>query len=210
MAKCCLSILSGQACGLILIWTDLQFFANFEGFRQNALAPTGQLSIKPFMDDVIATLEPSLGRRWFGAIALAALGVLLIWIAFARPPEALALKIITPVLGALFIWQAQWNLRVSKTRLYLTKHGLFDGDDTLIVASANMLEVDRGIFAFKPSNGFLIRLHEPEPKGWAPGLYWRLGRRLGVGGATQLTQNKAMAEAIQVLIMERSLGPDIA
>lgn len=162
------------------------------------------------MDDVIASLEPSLGRRWFGALSLGALGVVLILAAFVQPPEIWWLKVLTPLLGILFIWQAQWNLRVTATGLYLTRQGLFDGHGTLICALYNMREVDRGVFAFKPSNGFLVRLAEPEPKGWAPGLYWRLGKRLGIGGATHPAQNKAMAEAIEMLIMERVLGPELA
>ena len=162
------------------------------------------------MADVITTLEPSLGRRWFGAIALGALGILLLVVTFTQPPEGLFFKLIVPLVGVLFIWQAQWNLRVTKHGLYLTKDGLFDAQDSLICPIYNMAEVDRGIFAFKPSNGFLIRLHEPEPKGWAPGLYWRLGRRLGIGGTTHPSQNKELAQALEVLIMERALGPENA
>ena len=162
------------------------------------------------MNEVIVKLEPSLGRRWFGAIARGLLGLLLIWVTFSRPPDGLFLKIIVPIIGALFIWQAQWNLRVTKHGLYLTKEGLFDAQNKQVCALYNMAEVDRGVFAFKPSNGFLVRLHEAEPKGWAPGLYWRLGRRLGVGGATHPAQNKQLAQAIEVLIMERSLGPENA
>lgn len=162
------------------------------------------------MNDVIATLEPSLGRRWFGAIALGSLGILLIVIAISQPPNGLFLKVTVPLIGALFIWQAQWNLRVADHGLYLTKQGLFDAQNTLICPLYNMAEVDRGVFAFKPSNGFLVRLHEPESKGWAPGLYWRLGRRLGIGGATHPAQNRELAQALEVLIMERSLGPENA
>ncbi len=162
------------------------------------------------MDNVILKIEPSLGRRWFGAISLGVLGCLLIWVTFTNPPNNLLLKALVPLIGALFIWQAQWNLRVTKQGLYLTKEGLFDGQDTLVCPLYNMAEVDRGVFAFKPSNGFLVRLHEPEPKAWAPGLYWRVGRRLGVGGATHPSQNKELAQAIEVMIMERSLGPENA
>ena len=168
------------------------------------------LRFKEGMKDAIATLEPSLGRRWFGAIVLGVLGLLLIFVTIRNPPDSVFLKVMVPLVGALFIWQAQWNLRVTQHGLYLTKDGLFDAQGTLVCAAYNMAEVDRGVFAFKPSNGFLVRLHEPEPKSWAPGLYWRLGKRLGVGGATHPTQNRELAQAIEVLIMERSLGPENA
>lgn len=161
------------------------------------------------MDTKVAVLEPSLGRRWFGAIILGLIGVILIYWSISYPPETLIARILMPILGVLCFWQVQWNMRVSQYGLYLTKEGLFDANDVLICPLYNMAEVDRGLFAFRPSNGFLVRLHEPEEKGWAPGLYWRLGKRLGVGGATHPAQNKAMAQAIEALILERSLGPEL-
>jgi hypothetical protein len=162
------------------------------------------------MKDAIATLNPSLGRRWFGAIALGFFGATLIVIAMLNPTMSWFLKIVVPLTGALFIWQAQWNLRVSNNTLYLTREGLFDSQNRVICSLYNMAEVDRGVLAFRPSNGFLVRLHEPESNAWAPGLYWRLGRRLGIGGASHPAHNKELAQAIEVLIMERSLGPENA
>ena len=158
------------------------------------------------MSEPLAVLEPSLGRRWLGVIVLSAVGVLLLWISFTHPPQSLLARFAIPVVALLFFWQAQWNLRVTKTGLVLTREGIFDGDGNLVCSLYNMMEVDRGLFAFKPSNGFLVRLHESEPKGWAPGLYWRLGKRLGIGGATKPSQAKAMADMIEVMILERSMG----
>lgn len=160
------------------------------------------------MSETLAKLEPSPGRRWFGVIVLSLVGILLAYVSFANPPQSLVGKLGLPVLAVLFLWQAQWNFRVTKTGLYLTKEGLFDGEGTRICALDNMREVDRGLFAFKPSNGFLLRLREPVGYGWAPGLYWRIGKRLGVGGATQPAQAKAMADIIDVMILERSMGQE--
>ena len=63
--------------------------------------------------------------------------------------------------------------------------------------------VDRGLFAFKPSNGFVVVLSQGGWRGWAPGLWWRLGRRLGVGGVTSAAQAKAMAEILSIEIARR-------
>ncbi|MEM6619804.1 MAG: hypothetical protein AAF631_10930, partial [Pseudomonadota bacterium] len=60
----------------------------------------------------------------------------------------------------------------------------------------------------RPSNGFLIRLDEPEEAAWEPGLYWCLGRRIGIGGATNPAEAKRLAQKIEVLLMERTLGHD--
>lgn len=158
------------------------------------------------MSEVLARLEPSLGRRWIGVICLAALGLCLLYFAVFEATGHLGYSLLLIVAGLGCLWQAQWNLRVTQTGLYLTRQGLFDAKDDLICPLYNMQEVERGIFAFKPSNGFLVRLSEPEPRAWAPGLYWRLGRRLGIGGATQPAQAKAMADTIDLLIRERSMG----
>jgi len=160
------------------------------------------------MTETLAKLEPSLGRRWFGVIVLSLVGFMLAYLSFFQPPASLSGKILLPILALAFFWQAQWNLRVTKTGLYLTREGIFDGNDVEICALYNMVDVDRGVFAFKPSNGFLVRLHEPLGKAWAPGLYWRFGKRLGIGGATQPAQAKAMADMIDIMILERSMGPD--
>lgn len=158
------------------------------------------------MSEVLARLEPSLGRRWLGVITLTLIGGFLLYVSLKTPAESLFFRILLPLLAIALLWQAQWNLRVTKTGIYLTKQGLFDGRGKLICALDNMLEVDRGIFAVKPANGFLVRLNRTEPRGWAPGLYWRIGKRLGIGGATSASQTKAMAEMIAMMIQERAMG----
>ena len=56
--------------------------------------------------------------------------------------------------------------------------------------------VERGAFAFKPSNGFLVHLKKPGHRAWQPGLWWRMGRKLGIGGVTPAGQAKFMADMI--------------
>jgi hypothetical protein len=64
--------------------------------------------------------------------------------------------------------------------------------------------VERGAFAFKPSHGFTLVMKEKQPRAWAPGLWWRLGRRVGVGGVTSAGQTKFMAEQIALRIEDRN------
>ena len=63
--------------------------------------------------------------------------------------------------------------------------------------------MDRGAFAFKPSNGFMLKLSRKGPFAWEPGIWWRIGRRVGVGGVTPGTPAKVMAEMIQERITRR-------
>ena len=87
--------------------------------------------------------------------------------------------------------------------LELTELELRDTTGRRIVAVADIRGVDRGALAFKPSQGFLIRTHAPQPRGWAPGLWWRLGRSVGIGGVTRAGEGKYMAETLQALLDSR-------
>jgi hypothetical protein len=63
--------------------------------------------------------------------------------------------------------------------------------------------VDGGVFAFKPAAGFLIHLKAPSTRVYAPGLWWRAGRRIAVGGVTGRAEGKAVSELINVMLADR-------
>ena len=73
-----------------------------------------------------------------------------------------------------------------------------DSDGTVIARLDNIEKVDRSAFAMKPSNGFLIILKEPGPRVWRPGLWWRLGRRVAVGGVTNGAHTRPMADMMKL------------
>jgi hypothetical protein len=54
----------------------------------------------------------------------------------------------------------------------------------------------------KPSNGFTVVMETKQPRAWAPGLWWRVGRRVGVGGVTGASQTKFMAEQIALRLAQ--------
>jgi hypothetical protein len=88
----------------------------------------------------------------------------------------------------------------------LTAAGLSDSTGRIIAPLAEIRSIDRGAFAFKPSNGFLVRLKTRQPRAWAPGLWWRFGRSVGVGGVTSRDQAKLMAEFLAAMLAERGGG----
>lgn len=143
-----------------------------------------------------------------GAEHAGGLGVLLIYFAFATPPANFALQAFVIVLGGLSLALMMKMHAGTSGQIDLTRAGLRDSDGTLIAPIEAIQAVERGAFAFKPSNGFLVRLdlnatEEDLPRVWRPGLWWRLGRRIGVGGVTPGNQTKIMAELLQALIVER-------
>ncbi|MEM1302400.1 MAG: hypothetical protein AAGH17_07450 [Pseudomonadota bacterium] len=150
-------------------------------------------------DPVLAHLHPSPGRRIFAAGVLGLLGVLLVWMAVSTPANVgLRAFLALAGLGALYVMQ--WLWRATSTGVELTRAELREIGGPVIVRVDQLSGVERGPFAFKPSNGFLLRLHEKQPRAWVPGLWWRLGRSVGIGGVTSGHEGKAMAEAIQMLI----------
>lgn len=162
------------------------------------------------MDNIILKLKPSRGRRIVGAVLLMLCGFFILFYTVFAAQDALFFRVAALLIGALFLWQAQWNLRVSNTTITLTKEGLYAANGDLICRVSNMVEIDDGWFSFKPSNGFLVRLYEAEDPKWARGLYWRIGKRLGVGGAIEPAEVKALSAQLSLLIRERSMGTEFS
>ncbi len=158
-------------------------------------------------DEILVTVSVSALRRWLGIAVLAAFGGLLIYVAFATPP-ALHWQGFLLLIGAASLWLADRMRRATEQRIELTRSELRGSDGTRIAAIDEIEALDRGLFAFKPSNGFLIRTHAPAPRAWRPGLWWRLGRRIGIGGVTAAAQTKAMSEILAALLAERDQVSD--
>lgn len=152
--------------------------------------------------EVLATVQASAGRRGLGIGCLAVLGVLLIYMAFARPPD-LPWQIFLIVVGAGAVWCADAMRRATASRVELTPLVLRDADGTVIARVDQITGIDRGFFAFKPSNGFLLKLDRGGSRAWRPGLWWRMGRRVGVGGMTPGSQTKFMSEVLAAMLAQK-------
>ncbi len=157
-------------------------------------------------DPVLAVLPVAAGRRWVAVAMLLVLGGLLVWTALARPPAAPGWRVLLLAAGLAALWLSV-RLRAATTRhLELTATALRDSAGVELARVAEIAAVDRGPFAFKPSGGFVLRLSADRGAAWAPGLWWRVGRRLGVGGVTGRTEARYMAEVVVALLAERRGG----
>ncbi|WP_460274934.1 hypothetical protein [Celeribacter sp. ULVN23_4] len=131
---------------------------------------------------------------------LGILGLLLIRIAFTAGELSTGWMAMLLVMAVAVLWIA-WRLwQASGVRLVLSEEALMEEGGRVLCRLDDIDKVERGTFAFKPSNGFLIRLKTPGERVWAPGLWWRFGKRIGVGGVTPAGQGKAMADVIAARI----------
>lgn len=151
-------------------------------------------------DEIIATIQASALRRLFAYGTVFILGSMLIVLAFVQPP-ALGWQIFLIALGAGSLVVAERLRRATMLGLVLTERELRDTSGHVLAELTNIRSIDRGAFAFKPSNGFVLRLHTAQPRVWAPGLWWRFHTRVGVGGVTGAGPAKYMAEQIALRIV---------
>lgn len=152
-------------------------------------------------DPVLARVGASAPRRVFALAVLWGLALMLLWIG-AVMPSGLPWRLVFLGLGtgALVAGLALW--RATRAAIVLTEAGLFETGGRCLARIEEIRGVDRGMFAMKPSNGFLLRLARSPGRAWAPGLWWRWGRRLGVGGVTASAEARAMADILAIRLAE--------
>lgn len=154
--------------------------------------------------EILAAIYASMGRRILGIGSLYGLSLMVIYVAVTQPP-ALGWQVFLFVLGGGSIWIAEQMRRATGFALELTELELRDTSGVVLAQIEDMVSLDRGTFAFKPSNGFLIRLKSGTGRTWRPGMWWRMGSRIGVGGMTPGPQTKFMAEMISAMIAQRDV-----
>lgn len=151
-------------------------------------------------------IEPSQPRRVAGVGMLAVLGALLVLLAFAGMAEGPGLRLVLLLAGLGAGWFSSRLWRSSATGLILDARGLREaGEGGRWIAPIEALErVERGPFAFKPSNGFLLKTRGAGPRVWRPGVWWRVGRRVGVGGVLDAGQARAAAEVLEAALAQQA------
>ncbi|GAA3853838.1 hypothetical protein [Celeribacter arenosi] len=148
----------------------------------------------------VLTVDPSPARRSFAVVTLVLLALIVLTLGLRSGEMALGYRVFMIVVGAgagYFAW-AMWQ--ATSQGLVLDEDELRESGGRVICALADIEKVERGTFAFKPSNGFLIRVKTRQGRVWAPGLWWRMGRVIGVGGATSASQAKALADVLAARI----------
>lgn len=155
-------------------------------------------------DTVISTLSASAPRRVTAITVMAALALLAIYMGFSLPAGLSQVGVLAFGILALFATVRLYQSSAQVIELTESELRIKGGD--VLAEMSDVVKVERGAFAFKPSNGFLLVLKTPRPRRWSIGMFWVLGRKIGVGGVTGAPQSKGMAEAIATLIALRDAG----
>ena len=154
-------------------------------------------------NSVIAKLEASPVRRGLALLVMMLLGFLLLYLAITTDASFFQ-KVFLVVVAAVVLWMARAMQRGTKGHIELRDTGLFFENGQCLVAISDIIRVERGAFAFKPSNGFVVSLNQKTYRAWVPGLYWKFGTKIGVGGITAPSNAKFMADTLAVLIAGRA------
>jgi len=159
------------------------------------------------MSQPIATLEASPPRRVLATGMLLTLGAMMLWFGLAEPGIGALWRLGLVTFGVAAGAAAMRFWRSTSVPLILRDDGLYDANGRLLCRIDDIIGVERGVFAFKPANGFLLRLDAPARRAWAPGMWWRFGRRLGIGGVTGAAQARYMAELIALHLVGEPWPP---
>ncbi len=154
---------------------------------------------------ILLRLTPSPLRRVTGVVMLAGFGVMAAIAGTEIPADRMALRILLPLAGLGLVWFAWRTWQATARGVELTPDDLREsGSGRVLARIGDIATVDNSAIAlFKPAGGFVITLNGAAPPGWAPGLWWRLGRRVGVGGTTARVEAKAMAAMLSEMVRRR-------
>lgn len=138
--------------------------------------------------------------RWVVIAAIAVVLVMTVALAIRAAEDAPLIAVLNvPVVLAL-LWFG-WSLYGARaSEITFDGERLVDNSGVEICTLDEIETVEKGFALFKPSNGFALLLTRSRPRGWSPGLWWRVGRRVGVGGATPGRSAKGMADAITIAL----------
>lgn len=153
-------------------------------------------------EEILATINASWGRRLLGLASLWGLGLLVFYLTLSQS-HAFGWQVLLLAISGGTFYVAEKMRRATGFQIELTPTVVRDSSGRILADVSDIQAVDRGTFAFKPSNGFLITCKTKAPRVWAPGLWWRNGRRIGIGGITAAPQTKFMAEMLSAMIAER-------
>lgn len=144
--------------------------------------------------------------RWILTLGMAASCFISFSISFASAGEAILLSLLMALVGAGAGFVAVSLFRTPARAIMFDGERLVDDSGLELCTLDDIVSVDRGFAMWKPSNGFALTLKSGKPAGWSPGLWWRHGAKIGVGGATPGRSARNMADALTAALAQRMMA----
>ncbi len=85
----------------------------------------------------------------------------------------------------------------TREELLLYEDRVASSSGELLFEVSNVKSIDNSLLSFKPSNGALIYLKSPMPMKVHYGLWWRVGKKVGIGGCTNRAEVNVMVDIIR-------------
>lgn len=151
-------------------------------------------------DEVIFQLHPSPVRRYLGVASLALVSAVALRLGLESEASDGG-RMLLMLIGALGFYANYRFWKSTHDGLELTPTELRETGGRRVMAVADIRAIERELFGvIRPTNGFVIAHHGRYPSGFKPGLWWRIGGRVGIGGLTPSGEGKAMAELLLSLV----------
>ncbi len=157
--------------------------------------------------DQIMELYPSKTRIILTVLVLAAVSAICAWLAAGGRPLAAGERALLAILAAVAALGAHAVWRSASTGLVLHGDRIAATGGSTVLWLADVARLERGVFAFKPANGVVVSLQRRGSFRWVPGLWWRIGARVGIGGMTPKARTKAFADMLEQRLAENRPGP---
>lgn len=154
-------------------------------------------------EEILAQVEASPFRRYFALAVIWLLGFMLIFLGVNLNEGGVVWQALIALIGVIVLMFSERFRRSTLVSIILTKDGLFQTDGRVVALVGDISSVERGAFAVKPSNGFTFRTREKLGSVWVPGIWWRAGKRVGVGGVISGAQTKFMADMLSAMLQEQ-------
>lgn len=157
-------------------------------------------------EEVLLRVEIAPARR-FVAMALSALiGLWMIYVGLWLDVPSTLWRAGLVAVGGLALVQAVRIRAIAVPGIELTATELREIGGRRIAALDGVVEVQRSFGLFKPMNGFVLHLAAPARAAMVPGVWWRFGRRVAVGGMLPRGGARQIALRMEAQVKARAPG----
>ena len=115
--------------------------------------------------------------------------------------------LLIPTIVFLGLWFIRFLKRYSKIGFLINQSGLFNIDGSVICEIDDIERIDVSPYTFKSANGFIVILKTKSSFKSIPGLYWRLGKRLSIGGLVSKNESKFLSQTLLSFFEENKNKP---